>query len=112
MVVIGIELHFRSYFFTPFILLVHNDIDLMKEWRDDMKDMLMWAGLSAHCTILLYQDPNVEHYEDFMSDIVTVMDNFELPNLFHSDDKTKIMNAMQLVAKNSVRISSIIIFKN
>lgn len=75
----------------------------MKEWRDDMKNVLMAAGLSAHSTILLYPDPNIKHSVDLMGDIVTVMDNSELPNLFQSDDKIKIMDAMQSVAKKLVR---------
>lgn len=75
----------------------------MKEWRDDIKKALMTAGLNARNTILLYPDPNVEHSVDFMGDVVTIMDNFELPNLFQSDDKIKIMDAMQTVAKKSVR---------
>lgn len=73
------------------------------DWKDDMKKVLLAAGLSAHSTILMYPDPNIKSAMDFMSDIVTVMDNSELPNLFQSDDKTKIMDAMQSVAKKSVR---------
>lgn len=76
----------------------------MSDWRDDMKKVLLAAGMSDRSTILIYSDPNVEHSIDFMNDIITVMDNSELPNLFQSDDKTKIMDAMQLVAKQSVCI--------
>lgn len=74
----------------------------MTEWRNDIKTVLMAAGLNARATILLYPDPNVKHSVEFMSDIVTIMDNSELPNLFQLDDKTKIMDAMQLVAKKLV----------
>lgn len=74
----------------------------MKHWRDDMKKVLFAAGLTARSTILIYPDPNVKNSSDFMNDIVTVMDNSELPNLFQTDDKTRIMDAMQLVAKKSV----------
>lgn len=80
----------------------YRDSYTMKEWKDDMKQVLMTAGLNARSTILLYPDPNIKHAVDFMGDIVTVMDNSELPNLFQSDDKIKIMDAMQLVAKKSV----------
>lgn len=80
----------------------YRDSYTMKEWKDDMKQVLMTAGLNARSTILLYPDPNIKHSVDFMGDIVTVMDNSELPNLFQSDDKIKIMDAMQLVAKKSV----------
>lgn len=76
----------------------------MTEWRDDIKKVLMSAGLDARTTILLYPDPNVKYSVDFMGDIVTVMDNSELPNLFQSDDKIKILDAMQLVAKQTVCI--------
>lgn len=80
----------------------YRDSYTMKEWKDDMKQVLMTAGLNARSTILLYPDPSIKHAVDFMGDIVTVMDNSELPNLFQSDDKIKIMDAMQLVAKKSV----------
>lgn len=82
----------------------YRDTYTMKEWKDDMKLALMTAGLNARSTILLYPDPNIKHAVDFMGDIVTVMDNSELPNLFQSDDKIKIMDAMQLVAKKSVGV--------
>lgn len=74
----------------------------IKDWRDDMKRVLLEAGLNARSTILVYPDPNVANATEFMNDIVTVMDNSELPNLFQSDDKIKIMDAMQLVVKQSV----------
>lgn len=74
----------------------------LKDWRDDIKRVLMAAGMNDRSTILIYSDPNIEHSIEFMNDIVTVMDNSELPNLFQSDDKTKIMDAMQSVAKKSV----------
>lgn len=75
----------------------------LKDWRDDIKCVLLAAGLNARSTILLYPDPNIKNATEFMNDIVIVMDNSELPNLFQSDDKTKIMDAMQSVAKKSVR---------
>lgn len=81
----------------------------LNDWRDDMKRVLMAAGLNARSTILMYTDPNIKNAIDFMSDIVTVMDNSELPNLFQSDDKTKIMDAMQSVAKKSARIFRMLI---
>lgn len=81
----------------------------IKDWRDDMKKVLLAAGLSARSTILIYSDPNVDNATEFMNDIVTVIDNSELPNLFQSDDKTKIMDAMQLVVKRSVSFN---VFQN
>lgn len=76
----------------------------MKDWREDMKRVLLAAGMNDRSTFLIYSDPNAEHSDEFMNDIVNVMDNSELPNLFQSDDKTKIMDAMQTVAKKSVGI--------
>lgn len=76
----------------------------MTDWKDDMKQVLLAAGLNAHSTILMYTDPDIKNAKHFMGDIVTVMDNSELPNLFQSDDKTKIMDAMQSFAKKTVSI--------
>lgn len=79
----------------------------MDQWKEDIKQVLLAAGLNARPTILMYPDPNVRNASDFMNDIVTVMDNSELPNLFESDDKSKIMDAMQTIAKKMVRIRSL-----
>lgn len=79
----------------------------MDQWKEDIKQVLLAAGLNARPTILMYPDPNVRNASDFMNDIVTVMDNSELPNLFESDDKSKIMDAMQSIAKKMVRILSV-----
>lgn len=74
----------------------------MEEWKEDIKQVLLAAGLNAKTTILLYPDPNIRNASEFMNDIVTVMENSELPNLFESDDKSKIMDAMQSLAKTMV----------
>lgn len=76
----------------------------MDQWKEDIKQVLLAAGLNARATILMYPDPNVRNASDFMNDIVIVMDNSELPNLFESDDKSKIMDAMQSIAKKMVCI--------
>lgn len=83
----------------------------IKEWRDDIKRVLLAAGMSERSTILIYPDSNTKHSVEFMDDIVTIIDNSELPNLFQSDDKTKIMDAMQSVAKKSVGIHLLIFVK-
>lgn len=74
----------------------------MHDWKEDIKKTLLSAGMSGQCTILMYPDPKSKNAIDFMNDIVTIMDNSDLPNLFQSDDRTKIMDAMQVVAKQSV----------
>lgn len=73
------------------------------DWKEDIKQVLMAAGLNERTTLLMYTDPNIRNANEFMNDIITVMDNSELPNLFESDDKSKIMDAMQSVAKKMVR---------
>lgn len=79
----------------------------MDQWKEDIKQVLLAAGLNARPTILMYPDPNIRNASDFMNDIVIVMDNSELPNLFESDDKSKIMDAMQSIAKKMVCISCV-----
>lgn len=79
----------------------------LQNWREDVKNALIATGLNGKHTILLYPDPKSKYSTEFMDDIVALMDNFDLPNLFQSDDKTKIMDAMQAVAKQSVRNKSL-----
>lgn len=76
----------------------------LREWRDDIKKVLMTAGMSEKGVFFLYSDSNRKDSEAFMNDIVTLMDVSELPNLFQSEDKAKIMDAMQAAAKKAVSL--------
>lgn len=69
------------------------------DWLMDLKSALFSAGIDGKATILMYSDASHRHANEHMDTIVTIMDNGDLPNLYQSDDKARIMDAMQAVAK-------------
>lgn len=79
----------------------------IQNWKEDVKNALIATGLNGKHTILLYPDPKLKYSTEFMDDIIALMHNSDLPNLFQTDDKTKIMDAMQVVALQSVRNKSL-----
>lgn len=74
------------------------------DWREDLKKALFAAGLNGKNTIIVYPDPCHANAAEFMNNLITIMDNSDLPNLFQSEDKVKIMDAMQSVAKKLEKI--------
>lgn len=82
----------------------------LTDWRHDIKRLLMSAGLKGKCTILLHGDSDMRN-DAFMDDIVALMSYSELPNLFQTDEKAKIIDSMRTVVQQMVRvvISTIII---
>lgn len=73
----------------------------LSEWRDDIKNVLMTTGISGKCTIMLYCDSHNSD-QQYLDDIVAIMNAYELPNLFQSDEKAKIIDAMQNAARETV----------
>lgn len=76
------------------------------EWRENVKRALVAAGTSGKMTIMLYTCASNVNADDspFLDDIVAIMNCSELPNLFQSDEKAKIIDAMQTAAKESVSV--------
>lgn len=71
----------------------------MTDWLTDLKNALFSAGIDGKSTILMYSDAAHRHANELMNGIVTIMDNADMPNLFQAEDKTRIMDAMQCIAK-------------
>lgn len=74
------------------------------EWRENVKHVLIAAGTSGKMTVLLYTCASDAHIDDlpFLDDIVTIINCCELPNLFQTDERAKIIDTMQTTAKESV----------
>lgn len=73
----------------------------VKEWRDDLKKVLMTAGGDGRSTVFLLTDAQVKD-ESFIEDVNTLINSGDLPNLFSSEEKTEILEKMQAVAKDAV----------
>lgn len=74
------------------------------EWRESLKNVLIAAGTKGKMTVLLYSCASNANENDlsFLDDIVTIMNCCELPNLFQSDERARIIDEMQAAAKESV----------
>lgn len=74
------------------------------DWRENVKKALIAAGTSGKMTVVLYTCASNANDNDlpFLDDIVTIMNCCELPNLFQSDERAKIIDTMQSAAKESV----------
>lgn len=71
------------------------------EWREDMKKLLMAAGLPAKSTVFLFSDSQAKD-ESFVEDINSLLNTGDLPNLYQSDEKAIILERMQGAAKAAV----------
>lgn len=69
------------------------------DWLVDLKNALFSAGIDGKATILMYTATSHRYANELMNNIVTIMDNADVPHLFQAEDKTRIMDAMQSVAK-------------
>lgn len=74
------------------------------DWRENVKRLLIAAGTNGKMTVLLYTCTSDANADDipYLDDIVTIVNCCELPNLFQSDERAKIIDAMQTTAKESV----------
>lgn len=97
------------------------------EWREDMKKLLMKVGISAKSVVFLFCDSQVwkarlksaaevanfssmfcqAKDEVFIDDLNSLLNTADLPNLFPSEEKAIILEAMQTTAKQLVNFVKI-----
>lgn len=87
-------------------LLLHLQIQVtktygVKEWREDIKKVLMTAGGDGRSTVFLLSEAQVKD-ESFIEDVNTLINTGDLPNLYTSEEKTEILEKIQAVAKDEV----------
>lgn len=73
------------------------------EWREDIKKLILHAGLESKATVFLFSDSQAKD-EAFIEDINSLLNTGDLPNLFQSDEKTSILEKMQAIAKTTGRV--------
>eukprot|EP00899_Mesostigma_viride_P012150 jgi/Mesvir1/20936/Mv08007-RA.1 len=64
------------------------------EWKEDLKKVLMMAGVDGKLTTFLFTDTQVVQ-ESFLEDINNILNSGEVPNLLSFDDMETISNAMR-----------------
>ncbi|CAH0564658.1 unnamed protein product [Brassicogethes aeneus] len=70
------------------------------EWRDDLKRLLLKAGIDAKPIVFLFADTQVAD-ESFIEDINTVLNTADVPNLYAPDEKAEILDKMQAASRDS-----------
>lgn len=77
------------------------------EWGDALRASLVHAGLDGRRTVLLFSSSSsADDDSKYMDDVVTVMHSYEIPNLFQADEKSRIIDSMQTLVKERVRIGA------
>ncbi|GFO33725.1 dynein heavy chain 12, axonemal-like, partial [Plakobranchus ocellatus] len=70
----------------------------LTEWREDVKSVLNAAGGQGKTTVFLITDTQIKE-EAFLEDIDALLNSGEVPNLFASDEKAEIMEAVRPIAQ-------------
>lgn len=65
------------------------------EWHDDMRQMLLDAGLKEQPTVFLFCDTQITH-ESFLEDVNGLLNSADIPNLYASEDMDNIFAACKV----------------
>lgn len=64
------------------------------EWREDIKKVMMQAGLKNLPTVFLFSDTQIKD-ESFLEDINNILNSGDVPNIYANDELDKIYNEMK-----------------
>jgi len=68
------------------------------EWREDLKLVLKGAGTGAQPFTFLFSDTQIKN-ETFVEDINNILNSGEVPNIFPSDERVQICEAVRPIAR-------------
>uniref|UniRef100_A0A803YQF6 Dynein axonemal heavy chain 1 n=1 Tax=Meleagris gallopavo TaxID=9103 RepID=A0A803YQF6_MELGA len=68
------------------------------EWRDDVRKIMMKAGLESVPKTFLFVDTQIKN-ESFLEDINNLLNSGDVPNIYNPDDEEQIMTAMKPVVR-------------
>ncbi|XP_067907506.1 dynein axonemal heavy chain 1 [Heterodontus francisci] len=69
------------------------------EWRDDIKGILMKAGIQYQQLTFLFVDTQIKD-ESFLEDVNNILNSGDVPNLYIFDEQEEIFNAMKPVVQD------------
>ncbi|KAF7658906.1 hypothetical protein LDENG_00006200 [Lucifuga dentata] len=69
------------------------------EWREDIKNIMMKAGLQNLQITFLFVDTQIKS-ESFLEDINNILNSGDVPNLYAADEQEHILTAMKPVVQN------------
>ncbi|RKP19398.1 hypothetical protein ROZALSC1DRAFT_14025, partial [Rozella allomycis CSF55] len=80
------------------------------EWREDLKKVLMGAGIEAKPTAFLFSDGQIV-MESFLEDINNILNSGDVPNLYNNEEMDRILTAMRPIAvENSLSVTKEALF--
>ena len=68
----------------------------VSEWREDIKGMLLKAGLYNKSIVFLFSDTQIKA-ESFLEDINNILNSGDVPNIYAFEDLDNIYSAMKPV---------------
>ncbi|XP_051667332.1 dynein axonemal heavy chain 1 [Manacus candei] len=71
----------------------------MTEWREDVRKIMMKAGLQSLPKTFLFVDTQIKN-ESFLEDINNLLNSGDVPNIYNPDDQEQIMTAMKPVVRD------------
>ncbi|XP_038950112.1 dynein axonemal heavy chain 1 isoform X1 [Rattus norvegicus] len=66
----------------------------MSEWREDVKKILLKAGMQNLPITFLFSDTQIKN-ESFLEDINNILNSGDIPNLYSADEQDQIVNTMR-----------------
>ncbi|XP_075973125.1 dynein heavy chain 3, axonemal [Anticarsia gemmatalis] len=72
------------------------------EWRDDIRKLLMKAGIIGKPLVFLFADNQIM-YEGMVEDINMLLNTGDIPNLYGMDEKVEILDKMQAAVREAGR---------
>ena len=73
------------------------------EWREDMKKILLDSGAHGKETVFMLSDTQVKD-EAFVEDINNILNSGEIPNLYPTDEKMQVMEAVRQLASKQGKV--------
>lgn len=68
------------------------------DWYDDIKKVLRMAGVKEQKTVFLFSDTQIKN-EGFVEDINNLLNTYEVPNIWASDEKAELLDMVAVIAK-------------
>ncbi|NXU12627.1 DYH1 protein, partial [Pardalotus punctatus] len=71
----------------------------MSEWREDVRTIMMKAGLQSLPKTFLFVDTQIKS-ESFLEDINNLLNSGDIPNIYNPEDQDQIMTAMKPIVRD------------
>ena len=72
----------------------------VSEWRDDLKKVMMKAGLDNQPVVFLFSDTQIKS-ESFLEDLNNILNAGDVPNIYALDDQDAIFTAMKPLVQDA-----------